>query len=223
MAVWYNSGIHKSTGYEPNHIIAYFLIGLLISELTSIVSIQWDISMQIRNGDIDPIILLPLDFRFYWFNLSLGQKIAEIVGRIPLICILIFLILKLTNISIFNALIFLLLLPIIFILHFFISFVISTLSFWIQEVAGVYFFTVLLSNLLSGKYFPLDFLNWKLELISKMTPFYYLTYFPIKLILDPIENRILDIFILFLWCLIMYIFLKVLWRKGLKKYSSGGG
>ena len=66
--------------------------------------------------------------------------------------------------------------------RFLLSVAVSALSFWIDDVAGVYFTVQLAASVLSGRLIPLHLLGAEVESVLTLTPFYYLTFAPATLL-----------------------------------------
>jgi ABC-2 type transport system permease protein len=110
------------------------------------------------------------------------------------------------------------------ILYFIISLLLSLIGFWTAEVWATRFIFLILLDFIAGNFFPIDILPQTLYQILLMTPFPYLFYFPVKLLLGGLENNqiVTGFIMLFFWLAVLSILLKWVWEKGLKVYSAEG-
>jgi ABC-2 type transport system permease protein len=60
--------------------------------------------------------------------------------------------------------------------------------------------------------------------IAQFSPFTYLIYFPVKVYLGQLSplQIILGMGIAFGWIILLYLFTKFIWKKGLKEYTAQG-
>ncbi|PFL57206.1 hypothetical protein COJ27_29845 [Bacillus cereus] len=221
--VWDSADISTQTGYNTKTIVLYYVLGLLIYELTFPEDIQWDFSNEIKMGKIEAYLTTPIDSRWRWITIALGRKSSSIYGRIPLLLLILVFMFKYHENLNGNLIIWLFIILLVLVLQILIALTVSCFTFWTQEVAGVYFFLITLSSFFSGRLFPLDLLPGKVEVLFRWTPFYYTMYFPVSYLLNPQGNHLIDFIGLVLWIIILFLLMGILWKKGLKKYNGAGG
>ena len=123
-----------------------------------------------------------------------------------------------------------------FLLGFFLESCIGLVSFWFLEVTSLTFIYMLLNFLLSGHMFPLELLPDSLALWSEgpvlnirgivdAMPLKYLAYFPAAVFLGKVEGSAMytGLAIQALWVLFFFLLSRVLWWRGVKRYSGFGG
>jgi ABC-2 type transport system permease protein len=73
--------------------------------------------------------------------------------------------------------------------------------------------------------FPLDILPPALTKVLAFTPFPYQLFFPVSVYLNRIQGAALwqGILIQIFWVVAFYILARVVWRRGIKKYTAVGG
>jgi len=100
----------------------------------------------------------------------------------------------------------------------------SFIGFWSKETWAPRFLFFIIVSFLSGMYFPLDIVPRAIYNILILTPFPYLLFIPLKIYLGQVDlNFILRGLLLSLfWIYLLNIFMKNLWNKGLKIYTSEG-
>lgn len=214
-------------GYSKPQMFAY-IIG--ISFLRSLVlgSRSSDLAGQIKSGELTKIIQKPWRVFSFWFSRDAADKLLNIIFTTVEIVI----VLKLLNLSFYfpqqpqTYLYLIVILSLSVLLYFFISFTISVISFWTDEVWGMrWLFGVILLEFMAGLYFPIDVLPGPLVKLLKFTPFPYLIFFPLKIWNEQVVGReVFKIVVVCLSWLIVFGGVSVkLWKKGIRNYGAYGG
>lgn len=214
-------------GYNEKNIINYFIYAYLISIF--ILSTQTvNIAGQIQNGEIINFLLKPVSFFKYYLIRDLADKFLNVFCSIfELTCLIYIFKLPLSYPNFQKFFLFLIFLTIGFFISFFITLAISFIGFYSNEVWAPRFVFMVLIQVLSGIYFPLDLLPKSLFNILLLTPFPYYFFIPIKIIthqqtLITQNNLIILLSIGTFWCLLTFFLAKNLWRNGNKSFSFWG-
>lgn len=214
-------------GYDRSKILTY-VFGILIVRALVLSTRAIDIAGEISRGDISNYLVKPIDYFKYYFTRDISSKALNIFFAIFETSIL-FIIIKppfflQTNIFTLGA--FLLSIIEAILIYFILLLIISTVPFWIPEVAwGVHFLiTVILVEFLSGALFPLDILPKFIQSVIYLTPFPYLIFFPIQVYLGKLAVSMVfkGLFVSFFWIIFMYFLMRFLWKKGLIAYQAYG-
>ncbi|MBI2032684.1 MAG: ABC-2 family transporter protein [Candidatus Levybacteria bacterium] len=212
-------------GYTQNMMLTYILLTSITNAFV-ISTRTHEIGDEINSGDLSNFLIKPINYFLYWFWKDIGDKAMNIVFSIAELTILFFILrppvfiqtdftfLSLFCISIFLAIV----------LYFFVNILLGMIGFWSPEVWAPRFIFSIILGFFAGNYFPLDILPNTVFKIFEALPFSYLIYFPIKIYLGQIGlPEILNGFLLMvLWIGIFFIFVQVVWRKGLKAYTAQG-
>ena len=112
-----------------------------------------------------------------------------------------------------------------FLLGFFLEACIGLISFWFLEVSSLLFVYMLFSFFLSGHMFPLDMLPEPWRSVVSWLPLQYLAYFPSAIFLGKIQGMELfkGLMLQAMWIVFFIYLSRVLWRRGLHRYSGFGG
>lgn len=227
----WNAVFEKRTGdllgYNQEKILTYALMLLVIRAIT-LSSRSADVSSQISRGEISNFLVKPVNFFKYWITRDLSSKFLNIIFSVlEITLLLIFLKPNLFfQTNPLYILFFILSILIAILLFFAISMIISFIPFWFPELAwgSQFLFIVVITEFLSGSFFPLDVLPKAVYEVLKFTPFPYLVFIPIKIYLGNFNYQ--EIFtsltIGSLWVIILFIFMKKVWTKGLKVYEAVG-
>lgn len=214
-------------GYNQEKILTYALMLLIIRAIT-LSSRSQDVSSQISRGEISNFLVKPLNFFKYWLTRDLSSKFLNIIfSFLEIILLIVFLKPNLFFQTNPLYLLFFILSILIAILIFFaLSMIISFIPFWFPELAwgSQFLFIVVITEFLSGSFFPLDVLPSGIYKILKLTPFPYLIFFPIKIYLGNLNYQevLTSLIIGVFWSFILFILMKKIWSKGLKVYEAVG-
>jgi ABC-2 type transport system permease protein len=213
--------------YTLTKMIGYYILVMIASNVVGNWWQDFQISEEIRNGQLNKYLLKPVSYLGYRLSLVLSNKIVYIsVVAIPL-TIGLFLFRYYfpapANPLILILFIFSLLLTLV--MNFLLSFCIGLISFWMLEVSTLFFIFYGVQYFLSGGLFPLDLLPKPLYAITKLLPFYYQAFFPVSMYMGKFNTTeiIHAIIIQIIWVIVIYLIAKLLWYRGLKRYAASGG
>lgn len=210
-----------------NQTLSYFLIIHLVSSLIASTTTT-DLASQIQNGEIINLLIKPISIFKYYFFRDLGDKLLNFSFAIIEVVIVSFLIkfpfFSYFHLSFEKIFLFFYFLTISLFLNFFISILLSFIGFVSPEVWAPRFIFMILIQVTSGLFIPLDFLPKPVFNTLLFTPFPYFFYLPTKIISqnNPNLNINLAIFFSSFWLILSYIILKISWRQGLKSFSFWG-
>jgi len=219
--------VKNFAGYEKESVISYFFFSHILSYFI-LGTRTIDIASQIQNGEIINLLLKPVSFFNYYFFRDLADKILNFALSFLEITIFFFIFsysLPQLNLQFFLPFVFFLLIGLF--LSFYLNLLISFLGFWSTEVWAPRFIFFILISILSGSFFPLDVLPKKLFSLIILTPFPYLFFLPVKMIVSPqtLINKINFNFLMIMsifWSIILFFLSRFLWQKGLRSFSFWG-
>ena len=116
----------------------------------------------------------------------------------------------------------LILLVLAFAARFALRYMMSMLSFWSERAASIEELWFVIHLFLSGLIAPLDVYPEPVRRITELTPFPYLIYYPVNLLLGrgaPFERAAI---VLIAWGGLGWLLQRILWRRGLRRYSAMG-
>jgi ABC-2 type transport system permease protein len=93
------------------------------------------------------------------------------------------------------------------------------------EVSSLLFVYMLMQFFLSGHMFPLDLLPEPFSTLVGYLPIKYLAYFPAAVFLGKVTGAALaiDMVMLVVWTAVFYVASRIMYRRGLERYSGFGG
>lgn len=208
------------------NIVTYYIVVLVLDNLMQ-NNITQNIGKDIRTGEINQYLIKPYNYMVYNFAKALPQNIMFLVlGIVPisLIC-LVFKNYINIKFSIINIICFILAIIVGYIINFLINYLLSLLAFYISEVSSLFITFEILKGLVTGKIFPINIMPKSISILLVFSPFQYICYFPIMILLNCYsrEQILWTLLLGGVWIIILYILSKIVWNFGLKKYSAFGG
>ncbi len=218
----------RIAGYSLDDMIAYYLLSMLARAFSSMPGLASTIAKQIREGEIKKYLVQPIDMIGFMLLGRAAHKIAYYsIATLPFA--LVFFLCRgyfengWPSSEIMTAFVLSCLLG--FFLGYFLDLCIGLVGFWFLEVSSLLFIYMLLNFFLSGHMFPLDLLDEPWKTIVDWLPFKYMAYFPAAIFLGkvPAEQLWWQVGVEGLWLLGLIGLSRILYWRGLKRYSGYGG
>jgi ABC-2 type transport system permease protein len=225
--------------YSYHNIIAYYLLVTISRAFSSMPGLTSGIANQIRNGEVKKFLIQPVDM----IGCLLMQRIAHklvyyLIAALPFALVFWlcgnFFVDGWPSVDVLGV--FLASLIFAFLLGFFLETCIGLVGFWFLEVTSLMFIYMLFNFFLSGHMFPLELLPDSLSLYSggpainlraivDALPFKYLAYFPAAIFLGKIRGPEMytGLAVEIGWVFLFIGLSRLLWRRGVKRYSGFGG
>jgi ABC-2 type transport system permease protein len=213
--------------YTLSQMISYYLLTMLVDALTAVNEDDWQIAADIKDGNISQFLLKPIDYVVYRLSLFLSGRVTYVgVAAIPLavftLCLHQYFILP-ASWGRFGLFVFSTVLTAL--LQFFMSYTMAMLAFWVLEVSTFIFILFAFEYIASGHMFPLDILPPGIQQVLAYTPFPYQLYFPVSLYMGKVTGPALVQGLLAQvgWVALSFGLARLMWWRGLRKYSAVGG
>ena len=208
-------------GYTLSKMIEYQFWILIFDLFVRSHFFSENISDDIRLGKISAFLLYPFSFISYQLSLFFSDKLIQFfIGSFCFILVLLLGWLKAPSLPILlkaGAFIFL-----VCLFWFFVQMCLGFLSFWFEKTWSLNVSVRFISAFFSGSIIPLDLYPEMLAKILLWTPFPYLIYFPIQILMgEPVSSSFCFI-ILSVWIAVFFFITKWLWKKGLSFYTGAG-
>lgn len=213
--------------FEFNDIIYYYAFALILSRLNNGYDLIRILSEHIREGALEVWLTKPFSYLTQRLFTFLGESMLY---AIPLLVIYM---IKRASMDYEGSAVFTLLsalLTIILVIFlsqllcFLLSFSLSLLSFWVIEYNILLSFSILSSALLGGVLLPPSFWPEWLMPLMKYNPWHFIISAPAEY-LTTYNQAILHHFLLgsVAYIMIISLFVRVVWNKGMKVYNGAGG
>lgn len=214
----------KLFGYEQAELISYVIVTYLVSNFVFATRTH-DVGSEINEGKLTNYLIRPINYFGFLLSRDLGDKLLNLLFSI----VELFILLSILKPPLYLSSTSTILLAVIALLgsvciYFLVSIILGFIGFWTPEVWGPRFIFFMLIEFMAGTYFPLDILPDNIEKIISLTPFPYFFYFPVKLFLGQLSISSVQsgFSIMLFWLFILFIFMQLIWRKGLRVYSAEG-
>lgn len=215
-------------GYSFADMVAYYLLSMLGRAFSSMPGLASSVAKQIREGEIKKYMIQPIDMIGFLLLGRAAHKIAYYtIATLPFA--LVFILCS----GYFESgwpppdrlVAFILSLFLAFLMGFFMDLCIGLIGFWFLEVSSLLFIYMLLNFFLSGHMFPLDLLPQPWNTFVDYLPFKYLAYFPAAIFLGKVESDELwfQLGLECVWLVGLIGIARVLYARGLRRYSGFGG
>ncbi len=213
-------------GYTYAEMVTYIIIGWIFAFLTSTYEFEYKVSREIHLGTLTNYLLKPISYLKFISVTAVGRVLIA-MGFIIFqgaIYILLFGDKMILNVSIEKMLIMFVMMILAFIINLFLALLVGMMSFWLTEISGFHAFTAAVIKFFSGGYFPLALLPITVLKIAYFLPFAYTIFVPVQYFMDKIslEQALQGIMVQMVWCLLLYLLIKIVWKFGLKKYEGYG-
>lgn len=212
------------SGFTAPDFAAYFLSAWLSLQFT-IAWVAWELDYQIRQGELSPKLLRPLDV--FWDHIA--AHLAERIVRLPIIVAVItcgLLLVPGTRLtpSPLHAVVFLLSITLAWFIRFQLSYIIGTITFWMDRATALDEFYHIIAIFLTGTFAPLDFYPSIVRNALDWTPFPYIIYYPVRILNGALDwpTTIWVLGVQALWVVGFWVARTWLWQRGLRRYGAVG-
>jgi len=223
----YGDSGREVAGYTLAQMTSYYLVVTLVDMLTAVAEDDWQIAADIKDGNISQFLLKPIDYLTYRLCLFWsGRVVYTSVAVVPVALFILaqrsYFVLP-PNWATFGW--FMVSIVLTGLLQFFISYTMALLAFWVLEVSTFIFIVFAFEYIAGGHLFPLDILPAPLSQVLAFTPFPYQLFFPVNIYLGRATGASLyqGLIIQALWVVAAYGLARLMWRRGIRKYSAVGG
>ena len=223
----YGGKMDQLAGYTLAEMISYYLVLTIVDSLTAVTEDDWQIAADIKDGNISQFLLKPIDYLTYRLCLyGAGRLVFTACAFVP---VTLFIICQReyfrvpTDVS--TWLWFGVSLVLTALLQFFISYTMALLAFWVLEVSTFIFILFAFEYIAGGHLFPIDILPPVVQKILLFTPFPYQLFFPVNIYLGRITGEVLyyGLAVQLGWVIAAYALARLVWSRGIRKYSAVGG
>ena len=222
--VWVEAAKRGGRPMGPDEYAQYFFCTFIVRQLT-LVWVVWEFEGDVVQGRLSSKLLMPIDPMWRY----LTQHLAERVARVPVLLLLggLFFVLYWDQMHGWRPPLLALgvaVLAIIgtFALRFTVQYTFGMLSFWTERAHSVEVLWYLPYLYLSGLMVPLEDFPPLLREIVMYTPFPYLIYFPSRIMMGAEVDLAQGFGVMIGWTAVVFIMQRLVWRAGLKHYSSMG-
>lgn len=226
-AIFLTLGNATIAGYSYHEFVAYYLLTMVARAFSSMPGLSSQIAGQIRSGEIKKFLIQPIDPLGFLLVSRLAHKLAYYSVAAGPFALVFFLCRDYfpgwPDLTTFGA--FVLSLVLSFLLGYYLEACMGLVGFWMLEVGSLLFVYMLFSFFLSGHMFPIDMLNEPWQSIVRFMPLQYLAYFPSAVLLGKVTgwDLVRGLNIELAWVIFFAVLARLLWARGVRRYSAYGG
>ncbi len=213
--------------YTFDSMVAYFITLIILDTMTVANEDDFQIAEDIREGQINALLLKPIEYRLYRFYLFVAARaVHSAFAVVPLGIAMIWLG------HFFQGLPWLVNLPCALLaaagaalIQYLFCFSLAMIAFWILDIGSVTFIIYSIEFLLGGHIFPIDAFPLWLQTVCLHLPFAYETWFPAAILIGHVQGQALLTGFLWQagWIGFFYVLSGILWKRGLRQYTAVGG
>ena len=210
--------------YTQRGFAAYYLCTLLVRLVTG-SWVVWEMTMEIRQGDLALRLLRPIHPLLAYSAENLAAVPMRGVVAIPVLGILLWV--ARADLG-HDPVLWLMLAPALlgtWLLTFLVMALIGTLALYVESATSLFEAWLGVSAVLSGYLVPLDLFPQAVQRIALVLPFRFLLSFPVELMLGK-ATRLHALELLgaqWLYVAAALIATNLVWRAGLRRYAAYGG
>ncbi len=222
MGVWSEASKGGAFGLMPRDFVRYFLAVFVVRQLT-VVWVIWDFEELVVKGTLSPLLLQPIDPGWRY---ALGHA-TERISRLPFMLVVLgvgFLLyphafwvpdLRHLLLGLGATLVALA-------VRFVMQYAVAMLSFWSERATAIEELWYLFFLFLSGMVAPLDVFPPLARRIAELTPFPHMLYLPAELLVGHDPPLTKPALVMAAWGVGAFVVYRLLWRRGLRRYSAMG-
>lgn len=213
-------------GYTAAMMITYYVLAAFLGDFVHPV-VWMDIASDIREGTLSNYLLRPISYKWHNFCVIRGSGIVRTIVSLPLIIgfsLVLALDFQFPN-HLSSYLLFFLALGLAIILGFQLTYLFSLSAFWLEENTGMLYLVNFVIPILVGSILPLDLFPSAIYRIIEVLPFKYLLFFPLSIFLEKIvlKEIVSGLVIQMVWIIVIYFVNRLVWSRGIRKFSAYGG
>lgn len=221
--IWFATTQNNSS-FDVNEIITYLVIGFLYTAFT----MSWyaeDLSTEIKTGTLISSLLKPT--QKFWVSIceyvgrgTLGECLATIV---PLMLLLPFVLQFIAIPELPNLVFTILFIPISFFIKHSLESVFGSFAFWFVGDGGMMRLRSAIESVLEGSKIPLNILTVFVPGVL-WTPYAFLLHYPVQIWLGKYDiKEIIGVYCLgIVWCLVLFMLSRFVFKLGLKRNEAVG-
>lgn len=223
-AVFKNSS--TINGYSFDEMLRYYF-GVTLLSYFCFYAIDWEVNGDIHSGSFGHILLKPVSILSYYFFRMIGDRLANILFAAIPVGIIASMFFRDTAYqeNILDGLLACIPILLAIVLWFLLSFCISMLAFWLENIFFVLTVKEILIQFCSGILVPISFFPKMLQNLLSFLPFKYIAYEPMQIFNGDYDlyQTLTIIAIQLIWMLVLWLLSKRLLSMGLKKYTNVSG
>jgi ABC-2 type transport system permease protein len=210
-------------GYTPGQFAAYYIVWTLVRQF-NIVFTPFGWEWRIREGQLSGQLLKPVHPIHYDLADIAGWKFVVIVLWLPMAAVLSLIFHPSFDPTAFGIVAFALAIWGAYLIRSMALWLLGMITFWTTRVSAIYMLYFAVELLLSGRLVPLSLMPGWVRTLAAFLPFKWTFGFPIEALVFKHSTGwlLFGLGMQALWIWIGWLFVKVVWVRGVRKYSAVG-
>ena len=210
-------------GYDPRDFAAYFITMMLTTHWT-FTWIMHEFEFEVRMGRLSPKLLRPLHPLHTHVADNVSYKLLTSIVMVPAALILAWVFQARLEPQGWSLALALPSIAMAFAARLLIGYTVALAAFWTTRVLAINEMYFLTDLFLSGIMAPLALLPPVLQTVANALPFRWNVGFPVELILGrlPVDQALRGLGVQLFWLLVIGALFRLLWNRGVKRYSAVG-
>jgi ABC-2 type transport system permease protein len=227
LVVW--SSVAKSQGgqvdgYTPETFAAYYIVWTLVRNI-NIVFTPYGWEWRIKQGELAGHLLRPMHPIHYDLAFFAGWKVVVIVLWLPIAVVLSLIFHPQLSPTALQCAVFFVAIWGAYLIRSLNLWILGMVTFWTTRVSALFETYIVAELLLSGRLVPMALMPGWAQALAWFFPFQWTFGFPITALVGPVTDA--DLFqglaMQAFWIVVGIIGVRVVWRRGVRKFSSVGG
>lgn len=205
-------------------LVQYFFFVIFFSQIAQSFAGGAIADEHIKRGELSNYLLKPFSYMSYTILIELPWRLLAFLMSLPALLILVFLFGRLFSFDPGWVMVAVILVIPAYILSFLLQILFAGMTFWFEDSHGMFSVLEIATLLFSGLGIPVFLFPPILKSIGTILPFQYILYFPVSAAsshLSPTQFMI-NILIMGLWIAGLAALNRILWTRGLKKFTGEG-
>ena len=210
-------------GFTSGEYAAYFIAVMIVNNLT-FTWVMWEMEYRVKNGMFSPVLLRPIHPIHNDVVTNLTFKLLTSIAMVPIAIALAIGFDAEFDTTVWHGLAFVPILLSAMFLRFFCEWTVRLAAFCITRTNTLNHLYGMTTFFLAGQVAPLSlFPDW-LRVIASILPFRWMMAFPVDVILGRADGRdfLIGVGMQAVWIALAMLIMRVIWRRGVARYSAVG-
>lgn len=210
-------------GYTAGAFAAYYIVWTLVRNM-NIVFTPYGWERRIQHGRLSAELMRPIHPLHHDVAFFAGWKFVVIILWLPLATLLAWIFKPTLNPSWMEIIVFFFAIWGAYLIRTMLLSLLGMITFWTTRVSALYELYFALELVLSGRLVPMSLMPEWVQQVSGYVPFKWTFQFPIEALVGQLSPQALlsGLGMQGLWILIGILFVRVVWRAGIQKFSAVG-
>ncbi len=211
-------------GYTPGTFAAYYIVWTLVRNM-NIVFTPYGWEWRIKDGQLSGELLRPLHPIHFDLGYFAGWKLVVILLWVPIAAVLSLAFHPELHPTVTQVVVFFVAIWGAYLIRSLNLWLLGMITFWTTRGSAVFEAYMVAELLLSGRLVPMKLMPGWVQGVAWALPFRWTFGYPITALVGPIDNGELfaGLAMQALWIVVGALAVRVVWRRGVRRFSAVGG